>query len=146
MTLTCNYMKRIIFALLATSALSFVNAQQSLVDSFQKQISITNSDTNKLVLTRMVIRIYSEINSDSAYYYANKTLELARKLKLRLVEASAMREIAYALMNMGNYPRSLQTILLALAIAQDPKSEDGALTGTYPGDDPLSNHAATPHA
>ena len=94
----------------------------------------------------MITRIYSEINSDSAYYYANKTLELARKLKLRLVEASAMREMAYALMNMGNYPRSLQTILSALAIAQDPKSENGALTGSYPGDDPLSNHAATPHS
>ena len=122
-------MKRIIFALLATTVLSFASAQQSLIDSFHKQISITTSDTNKLVMTRMIARIYSEINADSAYYYANKTLELARKLKLRLVEASATREMAYALMNMGNYPRSLQTILSALAIAQDPKSEDGALTG-----------------
>jgi tetratricopeptide (TPR) repeat protein len=67
-------------------------------------------------------------------------------LGLKLVEASALREIGYALMNMGNYPRSLQNILLALAIAQDPKSENGALTGTYPGDDPLSNHTATPHS
>jgi len=139
-------MKRIIFTLLATTILSFANPQQSFIDSIHKQISITKSDTIKLVLTRMISRIYSEMNSDSAYYYAKRTLELAQKLKLRLVEASAMREMGYALMNMGNYPRSLQTILSALAIAQDPKSEDGALTGVYPGDDPLSNHAATPHA
>ena len=141
-----HYMKRIILTFLTTAILFFARGQQSFIDSLQKQISISKSDTDKLVLTRMITRIYSEMNSDSCYAYANKTLGMARKLKLKLVEASALREIGYALMNMENYPRSLQTILSALAIAQDPKSEDGALTGHYPGDDALSNHAATPHA
>ena len=141
-----HYMKRIIFTVLTTAILFFARGQQSLIDSLQKQISISKSDTAKLVLTRMVSRVYSEGNSDSAYSYANKVLQLARKLKLKLVEASALREMGYALMNMGNYPRSLQIILSALAIAQDPKSENSALTGVYPGDDALSNHAATPHA
>jgi len=143
---TLHYMKRIIFTVLTTAILFFARGQQSLIDSLQKQINITKSDTAKLVLTRMISRVHSEGNSDSAYYYGKKVLELARKLKLRLVEASALREMGYALMNMGNYPRSLQIILSALAIVQDPESENSALTGVYPGDDALSNHAATPHA
>ncbi len=139
-------MKRIIFTFLTAIVLSLANAQQSFIDSLQQQIDSTKSDTAKLVLTRLISRVYSEINSDSCYVYATKSLELAKKLKLKLVEASALREIGYAQMNMGNYPRSLQTILSGLAIAQDPKSEAGALTGHYPGDDALSNHAASPHA
>ena len=139
-------MKRIILALLGTIVFSYNNAQHSYIDTFHQQISTVQNDTSKLVLTRMVTRLYSEINSDSAYRYAKITLGQAQKLKLRLVEASALREIGYALMNMGDYPRSLQVLLSALAIAQDPKSEQGAITGNYPGDDPLSNHTATPHA
>jgi len=141
-----HYMKRIIFTVITTAILFFARGQQSLIDSLQKQINITKSDTAKLVLTRMISKVHSEGDSVSGYYYGKKVLELARKLKLRLVEASALREMGYALMNMGNYPRSLQIILSALAIVQDPESENSALTGVYPGDDALSNHAATPHA
>ena len=40
--------------------------------------------------------------------------------------------MGYALTNMGNYPRSLKIFLSALAIAEDPKSEQNIVPGRYP--------------
>jgi two-component system, NtrC family, sensor kinase len=138
--------KKIIYTSLFIVAVKFTAAQQSYVDSFQKQISITQNDTIKLVVLRNIARIYSEINPDSAFHYAEKSLIIARKLNLKLDEAGALREMGYAIMNLGNYPRSLQTILSALAITEDPKSEQRVLVGKYPGDDDIINHTSAVHA
>ena len=72
-------------------------------------------------------------------------MAIARKLDFKLDEANALREKAYALLNMGNYPRSLQTILSALKIAEDPKSEQKVLEGKYP-EDALIKRNASPDA
>ena len=54
-------------------------------------------------------------------------LTLARKLKLRLNEAFALNQMAYALKNMGNYPTSLQTYLAAKGILEDASVEENIL-------------------
>jgi tetratricopeptide (TPR) repeat protein len=66
---------------------------------------------------------YSEINSDSSLFYAERSITLAKKLNFPLNEALAMNNKGYALLNMGNYPRSLQTFLSALEIAGDDQNE-----------------------
>ena len=51
-----------------------------------------------------------------------------------------MQEMGYAYLNRGNYPRSLQTLLSAMAILEDPKTEQSALVGKFPGDDDMMDH------
>jgi len=138
--------KRIVYTILFFAVAGLATAQQYSIDSLKKVITITDNDTLKLAILRNIARAYSEINPDSALNYTEKSLNIARSLNLKLEEANALREMGYALMNMGNYPRSLQTVLSALAIAEDPESEKKLLTGQYPGDDGLTNRSTNPYA
>ena len=120
-------------------------AQQAYIDSFRREVKLTNNDTSRLILLRNIARSYSEINPDSSFLYAEGSLKIARKLNLRLDEASALREMGYALLNRANYPRSLQILLTSMAILENPKSEQRVLVGKFPGDDELMYRTASPH-
>lgn len=121
-------------------------AQRSYIDSFLRIANSTQSDTNKLVVYRSVARIYAELEPDSAFHYAEKTLQLARQMNFRLDEASALREMAYSHLNKGHYPRSLQTVLSSMAVLENPNSEQNVLIGKFPGDEGLSYRIGSPHA
>ncbi len=138
-------LRRILYCVIFIIPSTIVVAQQFYIDNLQLQVNATQSDTNKLVLFRSLARIYAEINPDSSYYYGEKSLLLARKLNLKLDEGSALREMGYALLNRGNYPRSLQQLLPSLAILENPKSEEKVLVGKFQGDDDLMYRTATPH-
>ncbi|MES2881281.1 MAG: ATP-binding protein [Bacteroidota bacterium] len=121
-------------------------AQQFYIDSLRQKANISQSDTNKLILFRSISRIYAEVNPDSSYHYAEKALPLARAMHFQLDEGSALREMGYALLNRGNYPRSLQILLSALAILENPKSEEKVLVGKFQDDDDLMYRTAAPHS
>jgi two-component system NtrC family sensor kinase len=122
---------RFIYTLLLLVLITHIKAQQSNIDSLRHEIEIVNNDTIKIVLLSTITEAYIEIKPDSASYFAEKLLKLSQKLRFRLNEAFALDQIAYALLNLGNYPRSLQTFLLAYAIADDPKSEANILPEKY---------------
>ncbi len=138
--------KKIICTLLFIAAVKLATAQLINIDSLQKEIRITQNDTVRLVLLNNISRIYAETNPDSALYSAGKALAIARKINFKLEEARALREMAYALINLGNYTRSLQTLLNLNSILEDPKSEQNVLFGKYPGDDEITNRSASPQA
>jgi signal transduction histidine kinase len=73
-------------------------------------------------------------------------LDLARKMKFKVEEAASLREMGYAYMNLGNYPRSLKILLSAIAILSDPQSEKNILLGNYFDDDSLISHDRTPRS
>jgi signal transduction histidine kinase len=122
----------------------FIQAQRINIDSLVQVSNHLKNDTSKMIYFRTISRIYAELNPDSAYYYSEKTLQLARQMNFKLDETSALREMGYALLNRSNYPRSLQTILSALAIVENPESEKVVLVGEFPGDDPISHRKASP--
>jgi signal transduction histidine kinase len=130
----------VMFYLLVANA---IVAQQSYIDSLKNEIANSENDTIRLIRLRNISRVYSELNPDSAFTYSEKLLTISQKLDFKLDEANALREKAYALLNMGNYPRSLQTILSSLKIAEDPKSEQRILTGKY-SEDALVDRNASP--
>jgi hypothetical protein len=123
----------------------FTHAQKVNMDSLVRVANLTTNDTFKIIRLRTITRIYAELNPDSAYHYGEVCLALARKLHLKLEEGSALQEIGYAYLNKGNYPRSLQTLLAAMAILEDPKTGQNVLVGKFPGDDDMMNHMASPH-
>ncbi len=123
----------------------FTHAQKVNMDSLVRLANLATNDTFKIVRLRTISRIYAELNPDSAYHYGEVCRALAQKLHLKFEEGSALQEIGYAYLNKGNYPRSLQTLLSALAILEDPKTEQSVLVGKFPGDDRMIDHRVARH-
>ena len=119
-------------------------SQQSRIDSLRREANLSQNDTVKMVVLRNIARVFSEINFDSAYHYAEETLQLARRLHFKLDEGGALREMGYGLLNKGNFPRSLQISLSSLAILENPNSEKRVLVGKFQGDDELIYRTAEP--
>ncbi len=117
----------LLFLLLAGA----VEAQQPDIDRLRRGLLIAENDTAKLVMLSLITEAYNEIRPDSTLYFAEELLALSRKLKLRLNEAYALDQKAYAYLNMGNYPNSLQTYLAGLSLAEDPESEENVLPQHY---------------
>ena len=139
-------MKLFVLATFWFLTINLLFAQQFQIENLQREARITQNDTLRLVRFRTIARFYAEINPDTSYYYAEQSLKLSRKLNLRVDEGSSLREMGYALVNAGNYPRSLQILLSALDILEDPKCEQNVLVGKFPGDDAVIYRSASPHA
>ena len=96
---------------------------QGQADSFRIVLQHTQNDTTRMYLSRGLGLYYQEVQRDSSLYFFQQQLLLAKQLKSKLWEAEAYQQIGLALTNLGNYPASLQAILTAQNIAEDPKSE-----------------------
>lgn len=118
--------------------------QQVNLDYLKSKLQRSNNDTATLLLLANITDAYSEINFDSVYVYAEKMLALSQKLKFRLEEIFALNNISYSLMNKGNYPRSLQYLLSALELAEDPETEKNLLPPQYRNIDEFSNRNLSP--
>jgi signal transduction histidine kinase len=118
-----------------------VAAQEPYIDSLKNEINVTGNDTINLLLLEKIVNVYSEINPDSAYHYAGKMLVITKKLNLQLEEVVALGEMGYALLNMGNYPRSLQSLLTGISIAENPNSEKNILPVQFPATDDFTDRS-----
>jgi two-component system NtrC family sensor kinase len=135
-----DYMKRLIIRfVISFAAVQPAFAQQSAIDSLLNEVHASRNDSILIIQLGKLSDTYAEINPDSAYHYAGKMLATSKKLGLRLEEVQALVGMGYALVNMGNYPRSLQTLLSAISIAGDPKSEKNILPASYPAIDEFTD-------
>lgn len=130
-----------IFFLLFTTSLA--RAQEYEVDSLKNELPYLETDTARLLTLGSIAYNYAELNPDSAFKYALQMKELAKKLKLPLEESFALAEMGYALINLGNYPRSLQTLLASSSITEDPSSEKNILSSRYPSIDVYSDRTVS---
>jgi two-component system, NtrC family, sensor kinase len=92
-------------------------------DSLQLLLRNAPNDTARMNIYDQLGWYYAEINRDSSLFYFEKELPISRKLKLRLYEADALNGMGYALEQLGNYPKSLESYLEAQKIARDVASE-----------------------
>ncbi len=150
-SLFCNYLcniraltRRFLYIPFLLILINAVSAQPSVFDSLKYEMSIAADDTIRLLLLERIANEYSEINPDSAYRYATEIPGLARKLNLKLEESVGFGEIGYALLNLGNYPRSLQTLLSGIAIVQDPASANKILPARFPAHDDFTDRTVSP--
>ena len=119
-------MKRFIKLLLFILLPVFVLAQpgQKQLDNLHLTLKNAANDTIRMDVYLQLGSYYSEINRDSSLFYYEHSLPIAQKLKLKLYEAIVLaNHKAYILLNIGNYSRSLESLLQALKIAEDPESE-----------------------
>jgi len=136
--------RRIFHILFSLILINSISAQQTIFDSLKYEISIASDDTIRLLLLERIASEYSEINPDSAYHYATEIPDLAKKLNLKLEEVVGLGEIGYALLNLGNFPRSLQSLLSGINIAKDPASEKKILPAHFPPHDAFTDRTVSP--
>ena len=119
-------------------------AQAFRVDSLKKELSASNNDTSRLILYGQIANAYLENSPDSMYRYAGKMVAVARNLGLTLEEAHALGEVGFAQLNMGDYPHSLQTLLSAADLANDPATEKDIIPASYPEVDEFEDRSSSP--
>jgi signal transduction histidine kinase len=100
------------------------NAQKSKPDSLRMVLENATNDKERHNASTGLYFHYFEGNRDSALFYAEKRLELARKNNQKLAEAGALISIGYQYNSTGKYSKSFQSLLQALKITEDPKNEE----------------------
>jgi len=93
------------------------------LDRLQLALRNTANDTVRMNVNFDLALYFLETNRDSAVYYDNKSIALARRLGLKLNEAEALSDKGYALIALGKYPSSLESLSEAIKIAENPASE-----------------------
>jgi len=99
-------------------------AQQSRVDSLRNVLQTAITDSDRHNASYNLYLYFLETNRDSALFYAEKRLTLAKKDNIKLAEAAALTSKAYQYNAMGRYSEAFQHLLEALKIAEDPKNEE----------------------
>ncbi len=94
-------------------------------DSLYSVLHRSNNDTEKMVICRRLASYYGERNRDSAIYFSEQQLSLAKKLKQPLWQGWALSIISYELHHLGNYAKAFDAANNALALAEDEGSEAG---------------------
>ncbi len=124
-------------------------AQQSVLDSLRNILRNATTDSVRHNTCVKLYFYYQEVNRDSALFYTEKRLALAKQNNYKLAEAAALIGIGYQYAQMGKYAASYQNFLLALHIAEDPNNEEknGWRIAQIPvsGKDRLSILALTHH-
>ena len=110
-------------ALAAQTNPTFQVPTKKSVDSIRSELKRTNNDTLRIAIWMAIANYNFHLKVDSAIYYEELALALARKLKLRLWEAYALELHGASLTNSGAYTKALQIFLAAQKIAEDEESE-----------------------
>ena len=120
-----------ILILVATAQTLLSQSYNYDLSQLRRRFENTSNDTLRLIQLDSLAYGYSEVNSDSSIFFAEKEIILARKLNYKLNEALALNGKGYGLLNMGNYPMALQTLLVAFQLAEDERSEENILPAKY---------------
>ena len=96
-------------------------------DSMMAVLKTKPGDTSRMRIFADLSPFYFNKNADSAVYFGQQALIIAKKLKQKLWQAYIDNSIAYAFYLKGSYISALQLLLEALKIAEDQESEQNIL-------------------
>jgi len=108
-----------LFSILSDTTLS---GTQKL-DRLQLALKNTANDTVRIDAYYNIALYYLETNRDSSVYYDNKSIALAKQLRIKLDEAAALSDKGYALIALGKYPSALESLSEAMKIEESPANE-----------------------
>jgi two-component system, NtrC family, sensor kinase len=95
------------------------SAQTKSIDSLTSTFKSTVNDSLKYQLSRKIYFYYENTNSDSANYYIDLGLQIARKNNKYLAESNVLISRAYQLIISAHYAASLQNLLKAFSIIEN---------------------------
>ena len=103
---------------------AFVQAQQHKeLDSLRIALENAANDTIRMDVYDQLADYLYEINEDTSLLYAEKELQIARQLNLKIYEANTLTHQGYDFTSLNNYPKALEAFLEAQKIAEDPAIE-----------------------
>ncbi len=101
----------------------YLEPTKKQADSLRVELKKEINDTLRMAAYRELALFYLDINSDSAMYFIEKDLPLAKKLNLKLWEADAYDLMALITENQGKYVSSLKSFNAALEIVENTDCE-----------------------
>ena len=101
----------------------FLEPTKEQADSLRKALNENINDTLRMAANRELALFYFDINLDSAIFYIEKDLPLARKLQLKLWEADALDLMGIISNSQGNYVKAIKSINEALQIVENKECE-----------------------
>ena len=101
-------------------------SHQKELDSLHTALSNSANDTIRMVILDNLNGYYAESNRDSAMFFTQKALSIARKLSQQLWVADVLLSKSYLEQKQANFSLSLKLCNEALAIIQDEKNEKNA--------------------
>ena len=105
----------------------FLN-KRSQIDSLKIYLTETDQDTSRVQILNAVSGLYRS-QPDSAMYYGQQALTLAKKINYVRGEIGAMLSISMALVELGNLPSGMNLILKAVRMAEDNRYFDQMARG-----------------
>ena len=104
---------------------AFIQAQQhKQLDSLRIALGNAANDTIRMDVYDQLVYYFSEVNADTSLLYAEKELQTARQLNLKIYELNALMYQGYAFISLSNYPKALESFLKAQKIGEDPACEN----------------------
>ena len=101
----------------------FGMAQQQYSDSLKKVLKTARADSVRYSALNGIGEYYVEINGDTALYYLNRALTIAKKNDRSINEAVTLARIGYVLVFKSKYPESFECFQQALKLAEDTSTE-----------------------
>src|SRR5687767_6684410 len=98
-------------------------AQQNTLDVLKRQLANAQNDSGRYEIYGKLSDFYIERKIDSALFFVDQCLIVARNHNKKLNEASSLNGKGLCLRHMGRYSEALQCYLEGFEIAQDLKSE-----------------------
>jgi tetratricopeptide (TPR) repeat protein len=106
------------YLLLLFSGLT-IFAQNAKIDSLNKAIIKTDSDIEKAVIYNLLADEYKSITPEKAFLYANKALELAKKIENNIELGTAYNNLGNANIILGNYSKALDNFTKAQIVFEN---------------------------
>ncbi|RPA68659.1 two-component sensor histidine kinase [Cyclobacteriaceae bacterium YHN15] len=113
-------MKQLIFILFFLFIWDIGFAQNPKIDSLRQKFALSRLDEDLIYLYYELSDFYQNTNPDSAIIYAQKSIELAEKVKIYQDNASYMLGQAYRVN--GDYPKALEFLFRALQLFEKHKN------------------------
>jgi len=101
----------------------FLEPTKEQADSLRKELNENINDTLRMAANRELALFYFDINLDSAFFYIERDLPLARKLKLKIWEADALDLMGLITSSQGNYVIAIRSFNEALQIVESKECE-----------------------
>lgn len=98
-----------------------LQAQKKVIDSLINLLDEENADTLQVNILIKLSGAYTYVNSAEAQRYANKALEVGKKLAYKTGVANAYRSIGLVYSEMGNFDQAIKNYLQGLKLAENIK-------------------------
>ena len=91
----------------------------SMLDSLKQELEFVHNDSLKIQMMLQIADSYQHRNPDTAIYYSEEALQLAKQLKDIPAQMGAMAFTGGALINKGNLPKALELGIEAIEIGKN---------------------------